>query len=500
MIAALACFVTAGILFVEHDVEGIVVGRPNFLTGEASTNFRNADFDGDGAQDLLFADRISLQRGGEFPPTLSIALPMLAERPEYDIFDQLLFLRIPGRIEVYRLDGLTWERVLSHALEWPDLKPRANGETIEATKVPRRGHLSRYLHDLSGDGLPEIVILGLDGLHVYEQDGDAYRQTHVLQILPPRKVRLPRGKPLWPSAARVTTFPANHLNFRLLLGDQTIATLSNKNTADGNLRHTITRWQIHPENGLILSEEAPAVHNTPPLPSFLQPCRLNSSQAMGFAGVRWEFSENTIVPERIYETAITTDGGKTLQSFRSKSFQTLSALLDFDGDDDLDIVLESTGLYRGGLREFLTRSTTERALRHSLHVHLQDHKGHFSDSPDVRFNTSVGLAKPPFRNGFLFREYQNGGSFNLTGDLNGDGLKDLVVRNRAGRLYVYFNQDLGYAKSPDRALRIDPTHSFAIADVDADGNSDIVIQRPGPASNGKASRVARVYFSRNTPQ
>lgn len=500
MISALACFISAGILFVEHDVAGIVIGRPNPLTGEVSANFRNADFDGDGAQDLLLPDRVSLQRGGEFPPALSIALPMLAQHPAYDVFGRTLFVRIPGRLEVFRLKGLAWEPVLGHAMDWPDLEDPAGNRATERNEIAPKGRLSRYLHDLSGDGTPEIVLVGLDGLHVYARNDLTYREVRVLEVFPPRKVRLPGGTALWPDNARVVTYPANYLSFRFFLEEGTIALLSNKINADGKLRHTITRWKTDASRAFGLLEEGPVLRETVPLPAFLQPCRLNGDATMDFAGVRWEFATNSMLPERIYETLLTTDGGRTLQSFRTKSFQTLSAFVDFDGDGDRDVIIETTGLYHGGLREFLTRSMTERALRHGLQVHLQDARGRFSETADVRFQTSVGLAQPPFRNGFLFREYQKGSAFNLTGDLNGDGLKDLVVRTRAGRLGIFFNLDLGYAKSPDRELKINAADSFAIADVDGDGYSDIVMQGTRLADGGGPSHGTTVYFSRNTPQ
>ena len=68
MTAAVLCCALAGLTFLPPvEAQGLWVGGPKPLTAEPLANYRPADLDGDGAPELLFADRVWLQRGGWFP-------------------------------------------------------------------------------------------------------------------------------------------------------------------------------------------------------------------------------------------------------------------------------------------------------------------------------------------------------------------------------------------------------------------------------------------------
>ena len=497
MISALMCVITGALVLVEKEMDAIVVGRPNPLTGQPSVNYRHADFDRDGLADILLPDRVLLQRGGEFPAALSVPLPLPLEKPEYDVFDSKLYLRIRDRLEVHRLNGMTWERILEQTIEWPDLGPDDDKSLAETDAESTYGTLGHYLHDLSGNGVPEIVVPAVEGLYVYVSQGLGYTAKHLIDIYPAPKVIFPERTQIWPAEARSISFPPSRLRFRLFLDGNSIAVFS-KSAAPGNLvRHHTTGWLVDSERGYRPREGGPAVSVTAPIPAYLQPCRLNDDTTPDFAGVRSYISENSLAPERIQEVVLTTDGGKTLQSFRSKSFQTLCVFVDFDGDGDLDCVVESTGLYKGGIREFLTRSLSERTLSHTLAIHFQDAQGRFSKTPDLLHKLSIKLAQPPFRDGPLFTEYQNGGLINITGDLNGDNKRDLVVRTHPERLSIYLNEGLAFSKTPSRMLDIAPDARFGVADVDGDSLSDIVVYRQSTLESG-GNRHTVVYFSRMT--
>ncbi len=497
MISALMCVVIGAVVFVEQEMDAIVVGRPNPLTGQPSVNYRHADFDRDGLVDIFLPDRVLLQRAGEFPAALSVPLPLPLEKPEYDVFDNKLYLRTGDGLEVHRLNGMTWERILGQTIAWPDLLPDENGPPGEMDAENAHGSLGRYLHDISGNGVPEIVVPATEGLYVYTNQGLGYGAKQVIDVYPRQKVIFPERTQVWPAEARTITFPPSRLRFRLFL-DGNLVTVFARSAGPGSLtRHHTSHWILESKQGYRPRDGGPAVSVTAPIPPYLQPCRLNEDATPDFAGVHSYISETSLVPERIQEVVLTTDGGKTLQSFRSKSFQTLCVFVDFDGDGDLDGVVESTGLYKGGLREFLTRSLSERTLAHTLAIHLQDAQGRFSKTPDLLKKLSIKLAQPPFRDGPLFTEYQNGGLINITGDLNGDRKRDLVLRTHPDRLSIYLNEDLSFPRAPSRTLDIAPGARFGVADVDGDALSDIVVYREASLESG-ASRHTLVYFSRRT--
>lgn len=497
MISALICVVIGAVVFVEKEMDAIVVGRPNPLTGQPSLNYRHADFDQDGLADILLPDRVLLQRAGEFPAALSVPLPLPLDKPEYDVFDNKLYLRTGDRLEIHRLNGMTWERILGQDIAWPDLLPDENEPPGEMEAEKTHGTLGRYLYDLSGNGVPEIVVPAIEGLHVYANEGRGYTAKHVIDVYPSPKVIFPERTLVWPPEARAITFPPTRLRFRLFLDGNSITVISRSAGLGSLIRRHTSSWLFDVERGYLPRDGGPAASVTAPIPAYLQPCRLNADSTPDFAGVRTYISENSLVPEQIQELVLTTDGGKTLQSFRSKSFQTLCVFVDFDGDGDLDAVVESTGLYKGGLREFLTRSLSERTLPHTIAIHLQDAQGRFSKTPDLLKKLSIKLAQPPFRDGPLFTEYQNGGLVNITGDLNGDRKRDLVVRTHPDRLSIYLNENLAFPKAPSRTLDIAPDARFGVADVDGDALSDIIIYREASLEAG-TSRHTIVHFSRRT--
>ena len=340
MIALLLCVAAGASFFVEQELEGIVVGRPNPLNGRPSVNYRSEDLDRDGLKDILLPDRLLLQRSGEFPRALTVALPRVTGHMEYDVFGGMLYLRSGGVLEIHLLDGMTWKRVLRQSIAWPDLEPEPEELPSAADAATEDGTLGHFLYDLFGNGVPEIVVPGVDGLYVYANRGLGYTSIEILDVYTRPKIVFPAHAPLWPSEARTVSYPSSRLSFRLVLDAHSISVFSRSAGLDDLVRYRISRWRFDQELGHRLRADTPPAHLVGPLPSFLQPSRLNQDEIPDFAGVRRYFTETSPVPEPIREIVATTDGGKTLQSFRSKSFQTLCAFVDFDGDGDLDAIVE----------------------------------------------------------------------------------------------------------------------------------------------------------------
>lgn len=486
-------FLFSALFLHEQEIEGLSIEVPNVLSGEVQGNFRSADMNHDGQPDLLLPDRVMLQRGGEFPPNLSIVLPRIDGLCVYDIFDSVLYVRTPGALETYRIDGTNWKNVATQRLFWPDMTglESSDDDTAQDTGTAQWG---RFLHDVNGDGVPEILLLGHAGLLVYASNDERYGFVRTLDVYPERMAIVSPGMQVWPPSHRRYVFPASRLAFRMFVDKTMLTFVSGQIGEDDLVQHTVTRHRLDPESEYAVQADTIEPHKSSLLPAFLQPCRLNGDDTVDYAGMR-SFETNTgLLPERIYEIYASTDGGNSIQVYRTKAFPPLCAFTDMDGDGDLDIVLESTGFFEGGIRDFLTRLTSHRSLVHSLDVHFQHDDGSFSLSPDMHHEVTIKLERPPIQNGRMFATYKEGRSYNLTGDLDGDGRRDLVVQTHPNRLSVFLNQGTRFTRSPQRTFEIPKMEGFAVADIDADGRSDIVLTTPD--ATGPGGTTARVFFIR----
>ena len=155
----------------------------------------------------------------------------------------------------------------------------------------------------------------------------------------------------------------------------------------------------------------------------------------------------------------------------------------------------------------------------------------FSSSPgesyvvfgsDQGFAASVNLADLDGDNGFVLNgidEYDRSGfSVSGAGDINGDGIDDLIIgtvyadpngTDDAGESYVVFGSDQGFAASVDLA-DLDGSNGFVlngidaddfsggsvsgVGDINGDGLDDLIIGASGADSNGVASGESYVVF------
>ncbi len=503
MLAAATQIVLAALAFWGQDVPGLRVGQVRPFSGEALTNYRQSDFNGDGNVDLLLPGRMLLQVDGGFPEDAVVPLPDWGGASGVDVWQDKLFFRLSGRLAVLRWDNGAWDREIEQALDWPGNAVESEFVPMQSQSGPWPGRRERFLHDLDGDGTPEIVLAGTGSLELFARRGALYAHALSLPILPRLRLAHAAHVQVWPEEARRLTFPIREMSCRLFVDGATVCVLSREEAPQAPLQPG-TAYRIG-RGGLVRGEEDTwryEVRETAfseVLPGHLRPCRLNGDDAIDYAGGRWESSEGGALPSLVYETWATLDSGKTFFVRRAHAFQghqPHSSFLDYDGDGDVDMLTESTTVLLGGPREAIERYLTGRSLEHVIRVYPQE-DGAFLRQPSLTHTARIQLEQAPVSNGPMFMRYQNGELINFTGDFNRDGWRDLALQDRLGRLAFFLGGEGGLPSRPHMTIPLPDGALFRVADVNGDGRSDIVLRWEEQGET--AGPRCRLLFSEEGP-
>ncbi len=496
MIPLLHLFLGA-ITFVAQDVSGVQVGRVNPLTGTATVNYLHADFDQDGNLDLLLPREVVFHRENGFRSKHRVSLPVSGKTAMADVWDNALYLRTEMGLGVYMWRKGGWEKTFAQRLVWPPTfriptPPSPFGQAAPAID------LQPFLHDLDDDGVPEILTVDESAIYLFRREKEEYALAVQWEVFPPLMLMAAEERPVWPASARRIAFPARQMACRWFLDGDALSVLTRHRMPEETVQYRCVRHRLDPVQRWSLKGEATR-EESQPLAAYLRPCRLNGDDVIDYAGGRWELSPSSAVPVMLYETRATLDGGHTYHVRRTRTLQARGArphcsFVDFDGDGDADMVTEATHLYDGGIREAAARFRTARKIQHELLVYRQNPAG-FSKRPALQAQFDIQLLQAPIRDGLMFRRYRNAEILDLTGDFNGDGYRDLVVRERLERLSVHLAAGFAFAPAAEATVSIPAAGRFGVADVDGDGRSDIVLRWTGTPETGGGER-SRVFFSR----
>jgi hypothetical protein len=495
MIPPVALCVLAGVTFLEQDIPGLSAGEINPLNGQVAANYLHVDVDGDGVVDLVLPAEVRLQRDGTFPEDARIAFPDGSTVLAFDVWNNEFYLRLAGRLKVVYWHEGEWKTKLAQQFRWaePDQMGRASSQ--EGQGGPSGAQHERFLHDFDADDVPEIVLAAPDGLHLYRRTAAEFVEACCLDVLPPLSIVGLSDQALWPAAARRISLPVRAMNCGVYVTGLTVGVLTEEALPARQVRYRLTRYTVDPENNLLINSASARTEETAPMPNYVRPCRLNRDDRIDYAGGDWELSEASVFPAPIYETYATLDQGRASQTVRTRSFRPHCSFVDFDGDGDLDMVTESTRLFEGGGRESVSRFLTGREVVHEFNIHLQNPKNGFSDTPDIVGRFTIRLDAAPCRNSDMFRRYLAGELCNITGDIDGDHYRDLVIQDGPQRLSVYLFKGTGFAGKPDLSVPLEKGTRFAVADVNGDGLSDLITCKL-VESQGTLQEVSRVYFTR----
>lgn len=482
--------VCSGLSFVPASIEGLgPTPSPGFNRRDHFTAI-HARLSNGRQPDLLTATHVYFAHDDHYVADERTSYPQWDLPGAVDAWGDKLYARQAGRLLSYRWSEGAWNVVIDQAITWPDEGRHLLPAVGAAARAIR---FERFLYDLYGDSRPEVVLLGPEGLMVYALEGDRYALQETWDLLPAPRRQPAAEVALWPRKARRLTLPGWEQAARVLVEPAQLRVIVREHDGQHRTRYRQLRYALSSD------ETTPQLvedYLGAPLDLALRPVRLNKTPALQLAGVGWEAGRGrAMTPPRIAYT-VSLDGGETVQGFRAAvppGWRVRAPAVDWDGDGRLDLLVQHTHLYEGGVRESLARMLTRSAVDHSVAIHRQTAEG-FESEARVKKRVTLALDRPPFRPCSLFEDYRSGARLSLAGDFDGDGWRDLVVRRDANKLDIYLTREESFAAGPDHTLDIFADEQFAITDLNENGKSDLVFYVPG--QGGATAARARVFFAR----
>ncbi len=159
--------------------------------------------------------------------------------------------------------------------------------------------------------------------------------------------------------------------------------------------------------------------------------------------------------------------------FRKNDWIPSIPIVDVDGDGFIDLIL---GYSLFDSREGVRKSLTAKKFDHNLRIHFYNNG--FRKQPDCQKDIAVQVG---YRNilisGIAQRNFLET-QITFEGDFNGDGNKDLLVKDRENKASVYFfiSRIKGFSKKPNIQFNnIRQVEQFITNDLNKDGISDLVV-------------------------
>jgi len=160
---------------------------------------------------------------------------------------------------------------------------------------------------------------------------------------------------------------------------------------------------------------------------------------------------------------------------------------DIDDDGWADLIL-GYGLLRAA--DDLRKAMSSLGIDHTLKVHFYRKNKGFPEKPDCQKDITVRLNSLTVDLTSARRDYLTK-LISLKGDFNGDGMRDLLVKDQfqAASVYCFQSREKGFSRKSDFTFAVGKVKHFRTPDLNNDGVSDLLVSYV-------SSRHLRVYLSR----
>lgn len=471
MIAAALCIALGGVSFKQVEIPDLSIGYNAYFAGERQTNFRHADIDRDGQLDLVLPARAYLGSGDGFSPGRFVSMPEVESDSRADFWEGALYLLSATKLTAYVFEDGAWNRTLSAECDWKlvntyHVEPEENRPPIA---------FERFLHDVDGDGHPEVLRVDDPGIAVSVLRDGRVETTHLNLYPSPRLSTYTGHAALWPASERYVSLPSRVILFDVLVDGDSATVVERIRHKGGVFAFGVEQYRILATPGGGFAAERESAYQTEPLPRHVMfPYALNQDDTIDFAGRAYDRPEYKNWKPLLRSFA-TTDGGKTIQTAASRGFESRTVFIDLDNDGDLDWIGGESGLVSGGLRETANRALFQRTFSHTILARMQEDGGRFESKWRKLGRFTIELDAPPRRFSYRFWQYRKGDLIDCTGDFNGDGWRDALVSDRPESVSLFLGGPSGFSKRAETKIDIARDARPVAIDIDGDKLSDIAV-------------------------
>ncbi len=163
------------------------------------------------------------------------------------------------------------------------------------------------------------------------------------------------------------------------------------------------------------------------------------------------------------------------QVLRKNDWMAAIPVEDMDGDGFPDLVMGSSPFdSREGMRKMVTAKQLDYTLRFFF---FQPGSGYPAEA-DCRRDLVIHLNRHTLELSFTRRDYFEH-FIKFTGDFDGDGKKDLLVKDEGNRISVYrfISRQKGFSQDAEVGFKCsDPVDSLEVVELNGDGVSDLVVK------------------------